>query len=140
MLMRGFSARYRPKRRCPIAVDSADRLKFPGLDRHAEILDLEVFVDAVLRSLPAEAGFLHAAERSLGGRDQAGIDPDDPVLQGLRDPRDAAEVAGVEVRGEPEFGVVCEADRLLLGLKAKERSDRAESLFPGDLHRGRDAG
>src|SRR5215471_5029670 len=124
MLMRGFSARYRPKRRCAISVDSAERLRFPGLDRHAEILDFEVFVDAVLRSLPAEAGFLHAAERSLRGRDQARVDPDDPVLQRLRDPRDAAEVAGVEVRREAELGVVRQPDRLLLGLEPEERGDR----------------
>src|SRR3990172_10244373 len=116
------------------SVDSARRIKFPAgrsrSDAHAEVLDLEELVDAVLRALAAEAGLLHAAERRLSGRDQAGVDPDDAGLEALRDAPDPAEVAGVEVGGEPELGVVREANRFLLGLEAEERRDRSEGLLP----------
>jgi hypothetical protein len=43
------------------------------------------------------------------GRDDALIDADDTVLEALRDPPDAADIAGVEVRGKTERGVVARA-------------------------------
>jgi hypothetical protein len=46
----------------------------------------------------------------------------------------------VEVRREPELGVVGEPDQLVLGLEAVERRHRPEGFLVRDLHRGRDAG
>src|SRR5689334_13659713 len=70
----------------PSAVDAA----------HAEVLDFEEFLDAVFRAFPADAAFLHAAERGDFGRDDAFVDADDAVFEALGDAPDAADVAAVE--------------------------------------------
>jgi hypothetical protein len=44
---------------------------------------------------------LHAAERGDLGRDDAFVDADDAVFEGFGDPPDAADVAAVEIGGEP---------------------------------------
>src|SRR3546814_3819379 len=69
----------------------------------------------------------------LGG-DEAGVYADHAGLQRLADAPDAAHVAGVEVGGEAELGVVGERDGLLLGLEAEQRRDRAEGFLAGHLH------
>src|SRR5262249_35257422 len=92
--------------------------------RHAEGLDLEEVIHAVLSAFATDAGFLDAAEgRHLGG-DDAGVDADDAVLDRLGDPPDAADVAAEEIGGEAELGVVGHADGLLLRLEAEERRHR----------------
>src|SRR4051812_43286299 len=63
----------------------------------AQVLDFQPLVDAVLGALAADAGLLDAAERGDFGRDDAGVDAEDAVLQRLRDAPDAADVAAVEV-------------------------------------------
>src|SRR5437016_4450249 len=72
--------RARTKSGIPLPVDAAE----------AEVFDLEEFLDAVVRALAADARFLHAAERRDLGRDDAFVDADDAVFQGLGDPPDAA--------------------------------------------------
>src|ERR1700719_3961243 len=67
---------------------------------HAQVLDLEVVLDAVFRALAADAAFLHAAERRDLGRDHPLVDADDAVSEGLGDPPDAADVAAVDIGGE----------------------------------------
>ncbi len=47
-----------------------------------------------------------AAERRDFGGDNAGIDADDAVLQRFADAEDAAQIAGVEIGGETELGIV----------------------------------
>src|SRR3954452_2551676 len=90
----------------PSAVDAA----------HAQVLHLEIILDAVFRSLAADAAFLHAAERRDLGRDDALVYPDDAVFERLGNAPDAADVAAVEIGGEAEFGVVGHPDRLVLAL------------------------
>src|SRR6266849_5042082 len=107
---------------------------------HAQILDDEVILDPVLRTLPPHARFLHAAEGRDFGGDDAGVDADDAVLEGFGDAPDAVDVAAVEVRGEAEFGVVGELDRLFFVLEAEEWRDRAEGFFLGYFHGGVDVG
>src|SRR5712675_1788847 len=68
---------------------------------HAQVLHLEEFLDAVVRALAADAAFLHAAERGDLGRDDALVDADDAVFERLGDAPDAADVAAVEIGGEP---------------------------------------
>ena len=51
----------------------------------AEVLELGVVEDAVLRAFAAEARFLDAAERRDLGRDDAGVEADDAVLERLGD-------------------------------------------------------
>ena len=63
---------------------------------HAEIFDLEEFLDAVFRAFAADAALLHAAERGDLGRDDALVDADDAVFEPLGDAPDAADVAAVE--------------------------------------------
>jgi hypothetical protein len=60
---------------------------------HAEVFDLEELLDAVFRAFAADAAFLHAAEGRDLGRDDALIDADDAVFEGLGDAPDAADVA-----------------------------------------------
>src|SRR5271154_4358733 len=106
----------------------------------AEILDLEIVLDAVFRALAAEAGFLDAAERRHLGRDDAFVDADDAVFQPLGNPEHAADVARVEIGRQAEFGVVGHADRIVLGLEAEDRRDRAERLLARHRHLGIDVG
>jgi len=59
------------------------------------VFDFEEFLDAVFRAFAADAAFLHAAERGDLGRDDALVDADDAVFEGLGDAPDAANVAAV---------------------------------------------
>src|SRR5260221_8539524 len=110
-----------------------------GDPAEAEVLDLEKFLEPVLRSLAAEPRFLYAAERRDFGRDEAGVDPDDAVLERFGDAPDARDVAAVEVRGEAELGVVGERDGLRLVAEAEERRHRPEGFLARDGHRRRHA-
>src|SRR5262249_20362304 len=107
---------------------------------HAEVFDFEKFLDAVFRPFAADAAFLHAAEGGDLGRDDAFVDPDDAVFEGLGDAPDAADVAAVEIGGETELGVVGHAYGLVVGLEAIERRHRAEGLLLGDDHVSRHVG
>src|SRR5215469_2628469 len=88
---------------------------------HAEVFDLEEFLDAVFRAFAADAAFLHAAEGRDLGRDDALVDADDAVFERLGDAPDAADVAAVEIGGEAKLGVVGHAYGLVVGLEAVER-------------------
>src|SRR5688572_29633789 len=72
----------------------------------AEVLDLDVVVDAVVRTFAPDARLFDAAERHLGHRDQAGVDADHAVLERLGHAEDPADVAAVEVARQAELGVV----------------------------------
>src|SRR5688572_4786625 len=87
-----------------------------------------------MRAFATEAGFLHTAEWSNLGRDDALVDADNAVLQRLADAPNAADVPRVEVRGEAELSVVGELDGFLLGLEAEQRRNRTECLLASDLH------
>jgi hypothetical protein len=80
----GCATLARPQR--SLAVDAA----------HAEVFDLEEFLDAVFRALAADAAFLHAAEGGDLGRDDALVDADDAVFERLSDPPVATDVSAVE--------------------------------------------
>src|SRR6476620_4230951 len=103
---------------------------------HAQVLHLEIILDAVFRPLAADAAFLHAAEGGDLSRDDAFVDADDAVFEGFGDAPDAADVAAVEIGGETEFGVVGHAYGLGVGLEAVERRNGAEGLLLGDDHVG----
>ena len=75
----------------PLTVDAA----------HAEVFDFEEFLDAVFRAFAADAAFLHAAEGRDLGRDDAFVDADDAVFERFGDAPDAADVAAVEIGGDP---------------------------------------
>src|SRR5215469_6664869 len=111
----------------PSAVDAA----------HAQVFDLKVVLDAVFRTLAADARLFHTAERRDLGRDDALVDADDAVFERLGDAPDAADVAAVEIGGEAEFGVVGHAYGLVVGLEAIEGRDRAKGFLFGDDHIGR---
>lgn len=63
----------------------------------AHVLDLQVLVDAVLGSLPAQAGLFDPAEGGLGDGQEALVDPHHAHLQRLGHPPDLAHVLRVEV-------------------------------------------
>jgi hypothetical protein len=77
---------------CPILAGYSAR-RLPVDAAHAEVFHLEEFLDAVFRAFAADAAFLHAAEGRDLGRDDAFVDADDAVFEGLGDAPDAADVA-----------------------------------------------
>src|SRR6266446_5496133 len=87
---------------------------------HAEVFDLKEFLDAVFRAFAADAAFLHAAERGDLGRDDALVDADDAVFEGLGDALDETDVAAVEIGREAEFGVVGHLDGIGVGLAGED--------------------
>ena len=107
---------------------------------HDEVLHLQVLVDAVDGALPPEAGLLDAAERGDLVGDVAGVDPDHARLERGGDPPDALGVAGEQVGGETELGVVGHAGRVGLVGEPDEREHGPEGLLPGDVHAGGDVG
>src|ERR1051326_8224830 len=62
-----------------------------------QILDLQIILDAVFRSLAAQSGLFHAAEGGDLGRDDAFVDADDAVFQRFGDAEYAANVPRVEI-------------------------------------------
>src|SRR6187549_446047 len=107
---------------------------------HANVLELGELEDAVLRTFAAAAAFLDAAKRRDFGRDEAGVETDDPVLQGFGDPPRPRQVARIDVRGKTELGVVGELHGLFVGVHAEQRRDRAESLLARKDHVARHVG
>src|SRR5436190_2100172 len=105
-----------------------------------QVLDLEVFLDSVPGAFAAQTRLFHAAEWRDFGREDSAVDADHAGLHRFRDAENAADIAAVEVSGEPEFGVVDHRDRFRVGLEAKERRNRAERFFARHLHRLGDAG
>src|SRR5580658_9516628 len=81
---------------------------------HADVLQLGVVENSILRAFAAGSRFLHASEgRDLGG-DDAGIQSNDAVLDRLGYPPAAGQIAGVDIGGEPELRVVGHGDGLRL--------------------------
>jgi hypothetical protein len=72
--------------------------------------------------------------------DDALVDGDDPVSEAFGDAPDAADVAAVEIGGEPEFTVIGHLDRFIVGLEAVEWRHRPKGLLLGDDHVGRHIG
>ena len=60
-----------------------------------------------------------------------------PYSKRFGDAPDAAHIAGIEIGGEPEFGVVGHGDGLIVGLEAEQRRDGAEDFLARHLHRRR---
>src|SRR6476469_1119297 len=112
----------------------------PSHPSHAQVFGLEPFVDAVLRSLAPDARFLDASERGDFGRDDAGVDPEDAVLQRFGHAPHARHVATVEVARQPVRRVVGLAHRLVLGREPADAGHRAERLLAADRHGVGDAG
>src|SRR5690606_22556255 len=104
----------------------------------AQVFHLHELLDAVLRPLAADARFLDAAERRHPVGGDAGIDADDAVLERLGHPPDAADITGVEVGREAEFGGIGHGDALGLGREAEQRRHRTEGLVARHDHVGGD--
>src|SRR5215217_2812177 len=98
-------------------------------ERHGDVLDAQVLVDALRPALAAEAGRLHAAERRGRVGDDALVEADHAGLELLDDAERALDVARVDVRHEPVLGVVRRGDRGVLVVEADHRGDGAEDLL-----------
>src|SRR3954451_10638330 len=103
-----------------------DRL---GSEVHRDVLRLEVLVHPLRAALAAEARLLDAAEGRARVGGHALVEADHLRLELLDDAERAIDVAGEDVRHQAVLGVVGRGDRLLLGLEALDRSDRAEDLL-----------
>src|SRR5690606_33279880 len=121
----------------PLPPRHAELVEAPGVgssNPHAEILDLEVILDPVLRALAAVAAFLHSAERGDFRRDEPFVDTDDAELQRFRDAPNPRDVPAIEIGRETELGVVCQRNRLLFIAEADDGCHRAEDFLPEQLH------
>src|ERR1700682_2264368 len=85
----------RPTPLFPRALGGPDTVSSDVDAAQAQVLHLEVVLDAVFRAFAADAAFLHAAEWRDLGRDDALVDADDAVFERLGDPPDADDVAAV---------------------------------------------
>src|SRR3546814_8228052 len=81
-------------------------------DLHAQVLQFQVFLDAVLGTFAAQARLLHTAERPDFVRDDAGVDADDAVFQRFRHAPHARVITRVEVSRQAEDGVDRKSTRL----------------------------
>src|SRR6266567_9395357 len=72
----------------------------------AHVLQNDVVVESVVRTLASEARLLYSAERSDLIRNKSGVDADHAVLQLLRNTPDAVHIPAIEVSGEAKFRVV----------------------------------
>src|SRR5690554_2919518 len=68
----------------------------------ADVLDVEIFLEPVMRALLAESRHLDSAKRRVGGRDQASVDPDHPALEPSGRPLDCGRILRADIGGEPE--------------------------------------
>src|SRR5450759_1660443 len=95
----------------------------------ADVLDLEVLLDALEAALAPEAGVLDPAEgRGRVGHD-ALVDAHHAELQRLADPQRAREVPGEYIGDQAVFRVVGPLDRLRLRDESRDRSHRTEDLL-----------
>ncbi len=100
----------------------------------AEVFHLEIFVDTIFRTFAAKARFLDAAKGCDLGRDEAGVDADDPIFERLRNFPHSSDIAAIEIGSQTELGIVCESYGVRFGFEAEERRYRSESFFPGNRH------
>ena len=93
-----------------------------------------------MRAFAAQTGLLDPTKGHMLGRQNAHVDADHAVLQGLAHAEDATHVAAIEIAGEAEFGVVGGVDGFLLGLELEHRRKRAKGFLAGAQHVGRGVG
>src|SRR5690242_5469871 len=102
--------------RLPWATPCGSRPGIPRLSlvgaTHEDVLHFHEFLEALPGPFAPKTRLLHAAEGGHLGRDDAGVHTHHAGLHLLGDAPDAADIAAVEVSGEPELGGVREADRL----------------------------
>src|SRR6202165_3046999 len=92
-------------------------------------LDVDEFLDPVVRQLAPVAGPLDPAERQAGIRRDHAVDEDEAGFDPLRHRLGATDIPGPDVGAQPEVGVVRDAKGILRVLDADDRGDRAERLL-----------
>src|ERR687883_527493 len=110
----------------------ADR-RFTQVDVH--LLDVQIFLDAPLAELAADAALLVAAPRRLDVGRLHVVHPHDPGAQILDDPHRAKDVARPHGRGEPVVRVVRNPQRLGFIVERDDAGNRTEDLLAGDARR-----
>src|SRR5690606_38347634 len=101
---------------------------------HAEVLDLEVIVEAVFRAFAALAGFLHSAERRHLVRDDAFVDADDAVLEAFCNPPDPSNIPRIEIAGKADWSIVRHLYGFFFRFEPEQRRDRPEYLLTEHAH------
>src|SRR5574337_1508781 len=81
----GRAARIRSRRTRSAARNGRQSAVLPVDAPHADVLDLDVLLDPVLRAFASQAGLLHAAERRDLGGDEPGVHAHHPVVERLGD-------------------------------------------------------
>src|SRR5699024_4249417 len=112
--------------------------------RGRDVLDLEELLDPDLSALTAETRHLHTSEGCAGIRDQARVESDHARFEPVGQAERTLEVLAEQVAGQPEFGLIGQSDRLVVGVEGDDRCDGSEDLGGADLavggHIGDDGG
>src|SRR5689334_4747512 len=115
---------------------ASSRKSSPG---DAEVLRLEVLLDARAGSLAADPALLHTSERRGRVRDEAAVDADHAGVDRLAEPQRLGELAE-DVRRQPVLGVVDASEELVDVVPDHDRRDGAEDLLTQQRVAGLDAG
>src|SRR5437868_2708450 len=92
-------------------------------------LPLQVFLQAVMAALAPKARLPHAAKRRNLCRDEASVNPYHPILKCLGHAICTRRVASIHVGRKTSPAFVGELYRLLFGLEADDRCERAKGLL-----------
>src|ERR1700684_2975743 len=92
-----------------VASENSRNRPSTGLLTHsadAYVLQFGVVEDPVLRAFAADSRFLHAAERRYFGANDAGVEPNDSIFDGLGHPPTPRQIARIQICRQAEFRVV----------------------------------
>ncbi len=98
----------------------------------ADVLGVEVFLDAFEAAFASRAGLLDAAEGCGGVGDDAGVRAQHAGFKLFAYPDAAVQVLGEDVGHQPVFGVVGQPRGLVLGAEGDDRGNGAEDLLGKD--------
>src|SRR5690349_10623577 len=131
------SGRAPVTRRLGIAASLRAAGRLPG---DADELLVDELVGGEEAQLARGPAALDAAERQLGAVGEDAVDVDHAGLDAVRHARRLLRIVAVDVRAEPEAGVVRQLHGGGLVGDAVDDTDRAEELLAVGVHLGRDVG
>src|ERR1700730_2051707 len=103
-----------------------------AVDAHA--LLIQESLGMLLATLPTVAAMFVAAEAHGGVYHPVAVDPDRPRFDSMHHLVHRTDALSPHRSGKSVFGVVCEAQCLLSGVKRNHRNDRSKDLLASNLH------
>ena len=99
-------------------------------------LHFKVVVNAMARAFSAKPTLLNTTKGYVLSSKYSNIYTHHAVFKGLADPKDTANITGIEITGKPVDRVVGKRHRLLLGFELENGCERAKGFFGGANHIG----